>query len=364
MLILRREVFPLVFNSSFLGKVPPEILKKYIFNRIGKIDSRVLQGPGIGEDAAVIDFGDKVLVVHSDPITGASKNIGWLSLCVSTNDVATRGAIPKWISMVILLPENFNESLLNNITMEIDEAAKRLGVMIVCGHTEVTPGLNRPILISTAFGEAYKDKFITTSNARVGDFIILTKGACIEGTFIFANEFYDYLRDKVSIDVINRALDYINLLSVLRDSQLAMSVGGVTSMHDPTEGGVLGGVQEMASASSLGFIIYEDKIIVNEETRIICDVLGVDPIKTISSGSLLIAAKPEYAHLIVNLLNNSGIKASIIGEFKNREFGWKLVNSSGDVIDVSKPVLDELWRLYKTFKSNNSSSSIPLNSFV
>lgn len=344
-------MFLLVANVSFYGKVSPEVLKKYVFGRIGIVDSRVLVGPGVGEDAAVIDFGDKVLVVHSDPITGASKNIGWLSLCVSTNDVATRGAIPRWVSMVILLPEGFDENLLNNITAEIDEAAKKLGVMVVCGHTEVTPGLNRPILISTAFGEADKNRFITTSNAKPGDLIILTKGACIEGTFIFANEFSNYLIDKVPSEVIERALNYINLLSVLKDSQLAMSVGGVTSMHDPTEGGVLGGVQEMATASSLGFVIYEGNVIVNEETRVICDALGVDPLKTISSGALLISAKPDYAYSIVKVLNEAGIKASIIGEFKERMFGWKMVKVNGFVVDVSEPVLDELWRIYKLFKS-------------
>ncbi len=351
MLVLRREVSSLVVNAPFYGKVPPKILEKYIFGRIGVFDSRVLVGPGIGEDAAVIDFGDKVLVVHSDPITGASRNIGWLALCVSTNDVATRGAVPRWVSMVILLPEGFNEDLLNNITAEIDEAAKRLGIMIVCGHTEVTPGLDRPILISTAFGEADKNRFVTTGGAKPGDLIILTKGACIEGTFIFANEFSDYLTGKVSSDVIKRALNYINLLSVLKDSQLAMSVGGVTSMHDPTEGGILGGVQEMAAASSLGFVIYEGSIIVNEETRIICDILGVDPLKTISSGSLLISAKPEYAPSIVEVLNKAGIKASIIGEFKEHVFGWKMVKVDGSVVDISEPVLDELWRIYKLFKS-------------
>ncbi|MCS7368845.1 MAG: AIR synthase family protein [archaeon GBS-70-058] len=339
---------------GYLGKVPPSILEKYVFSRIGVVDERVLVKPSIGEDAAVIDFEDKVLVVHSDPITGASKHIGWLSICVSTNDVATRGAIPKWVSMVILLPENFDENLLDSITREIDDAAKKLGVMIVCGHTEVTPKLDRPILISTAFGEVSKGGVVTTRGAKPGDLIILSKGACIEGTFIFANEFYDFLIDKVPRDVIDRALGYINLLSVLKDAQLAVGVGGVTSMHDPTEGGVLGGLQEMAQASSLGFILYEDKVIVNEETKLICEVLGVDPLKTISSGALLISAKPDYAESIVNVLRDNGIKASIIGRFTNRESGWKIVKSDGSVLEVSEPVVDELWRIYGKFKSNPS----------
>ncbi|RLE54084.1 MAG: hypothetical protein DRJ26_02320 [Candidatus Methanomethylicota archaeon] len=339
-----------------LGKLPPDVLISLVFGRTGVDDPRVIVKPKIGEDAAIIDFGDKVLVLHSDPITGAIENIGWLAVNVSSNDVATRGARPKWISMVILLPESADSSLLDEITRQIDDAAKKLGIMIVCGHTEVTPGLNRPILISTAIGEAPKDRYVTTSGAKVGDKIILTKGAAIEGTAIFAYEFEDLIKDKFGEDFVERAKKYIDLISVLKEAMVAVEVGGVTAMHDPTEGGVLGGLQELAKASNVGFRINEDKVIINPETEAICDLLGADPLQTISSGSLIITSEPSRANEIVSALRKSGIKASIIGEIVDRDEGMILIKKDGSVLSVSEPVQDHLWVVLSRFREKFSPS--------
>ncbi len=333
----------MIRNKLLLGKLPPNILEKYVFNRLGAKDSRVIVGPKIGEDAAIIDFNDKVLVMHSDPITGAIENIGWLAINVSSNDVAVRGAKPKWISLVILLPENADLNLLDEITRQVDEAAKKLEIAIVCGHTEVTPNLDRPIIISTAIGETTKDKYVTTSGANVGDKIILTKGAAIEGTAIFAHEFEEYLKKHLPVEVIENAKKYIQYLSVLKEALTLIEIGGVTAMHDPTEGGVLGGLQELAKASNVGFKIYEEKVIINPETKMICNLLKVDPLKTISSGSLIATVKPEKANEAINKLKNETIKASIIGEITSE--GMKLIKSDGKIINVEKPVQDELWRI-------------------
>ncbi|MCS7366171.1 MAG: AIR synthase family protein [archaeon GB-1867-035] len=326
-----------------LGKMPPEVLESIVFGRLGVLDSRVLVKPKIGEDAAIIDFGDRVLVLHSDPITGAVENIGWLAVNVSSNDVATRGARPKWLSVVILLPENATSDLLDEITRQIDLAAKELEMMVVCGHTEVTPSLDRPILICTSIGEASKDKYVTSSGARVGDKIILTKGAAIEGTAIFAHEFEDYLKSRLSEEIVDRAKEYIKYISVLREAMIAIEVGGVTAMHDPTEGGVLGGVQELARASNVGFIVYEDRVIINPETKAICNVLNADPLKTISSGSLLITVRPNKADELVRTLISSGVKASIIGEIVDKSEGDFLVKSDGAKVKLTELVQDHLW---------------------
>jgi len=326
-----------------LGKMPPEVLESIVFGRLGVLDSRVLVKPKIGEDAAIIDFGDRVLVLHSDPITGAVENIGWLAVNVSSNDVATRGARPKWLSVVILLPENATSDLLDEITRQIDLAAKELEMMVVCGHTEVTPSLDRPILICTSIGEASKDKYVTSSGARVGDKIILTKGAAIEGTAIFAHEFEDYLKSRLSEEIVDRAKEYIKYISVLREAMIAIEVGGVTAMHDPTEGGVLGGVQELARASNVGFIVYEDRVIINSETKAICNVLNADPLKTISSGSLLITVRPNKADELVRTLISSGVKASIIGEIVDKSEGDFLVKSDGAKAKLTELVQDHLW---------------------
>ena len=335
---------------KFLGKLPPHLLKELVLKRVGKLDPRVLVGPNIGEDAAIIDLGEKVLVVHSDPITGTSENIGWLSLCVSTNDVATRGAKPLWVSVVILLPENSDMDLIDKITSQLDEAAKKLDLMIVCGHTEISPGLDRPILVTTALGEASKSNYVTSSGCKVGDAILLTKGAAIEGTLIFAAEFEDYLKNKVPVEIIQRAKSFLEKLSVLKEAMLAVDVGGISAMHDPTEGGVIGGLQELCWASGVGFKLYEEKVIINEETRIICEAIGADPLKTISSGSLLIVINRNYADKLVERLRAENIPASVIGEIINVEEGFKLVRKNGEEIRVNEPVEDELWRILRELK--------------
>ncbi|MCD6189253.1 MAG: hydrogenase, partial [Thermococcus sp.] len=170
------------------GKVPPELLEKIVFNLLGVQDERVIVKSGVGIDAAAIDFGEKVLVASSDPITGAEKHIGFYAINVNANDVATFGARPRWFLATILLPENADESLLKEIMEDIHKSAEKLGISIVGGHTEVTIGLNRPIVIGTMLGEVEKEKLVRSNGSRAGDAIILTKGAGIEGTSIIASE--------------------------------------------------------------------------------------------------------------------------------------------------------------------------------
>lgn len=326
-----------------IGKLDPSLLKELIYTSLGFRDPRVLIGPGIGEDAAVIDFDGKVLLVHSDPITGAIENIGWLAVNVCTNDIAVRGVRPLWISVVMLLPEKVTSHQVKYIASQVDEAARELQVAVVGGHSEVTSSLNRPIIITTAIGEAYKNRFVTSSGAKVGDYIILTKGAAIEGTAILSTELAKLLKEKVGEDVLRRGRGFIRMISVLKESLTAMEVGGVHAMHDATEGGVAGGLQEIAWASGVGLIAYEDKIHVHEETRIICEALNIDPLRTISSGSLIISAHPEKAEEIAASLNFKGIQASIIGKVVEKGEGLYILRRNGALMDLSNPVQEQLW---------------------
>ena len=326
-----------------VGKLDPSLLKELIYTSLGYRDPRVLIGPGIGEDAAIIDFDGKVLVVHSDPITGAIENIGWLAVNICTNDIAVRGVKPLWISIVMLLPEKVTSQQVRHIASQVDEAAKELRVAIIGGHSEVTSSLNRPIMVATAIGEAYKGRFVASSGARVGDRIILTKGAAIEGTAILSTELAGVLERKVGRDVLRRGQGFIRMISVLKDSLTAMEVGGVHAMHDATEGGVAGGLQEIAWASGVGIVAYEDKIKVHEETRVICEALNIDPLRTISSGSLIISAKPEKAEEMVESLSFKGVQASIIGKAVERGEGLYILRRNGALMDLSNPVQEQLW---------------------
>ena len=332
-------------GSLSVGKLDPDTLKQLIFSHLGTRDSRVLLGPSIGEDATVIDFGDKALVIHSDPITGAVENIGWHAVNVCANDIATRGVRPLWILTVLLLPESFSLVQLKSITRQIDEAAKELGIAVVGGHSEVTPGIDRPILVTTALGETSKAKFIRTSGAKVGDSVVMTKGVAIEGTSILAHELESTLKAKVGKEVVARAKQFVKQLSVVKDALTAVEAGGVHAMHDATEGGVAGGLQEIAWASNVGLTAHEEKMIVSPETQAICKALGVDPLRTISSGTLIISAERKGAEKIVERLKQKGISASIVGKILAKDKGAFIIRKDGTKLDLAKPVREELWRV-------------------
>jgi hydrogenase maturation factor len=335
-------------QSLSIGKIDPATLKQVIFSHLGSKDSRVLLGPSIGEDATVIDFGDKALIVHSDPITGAIENIGWHAVNVCANDIATRGVRPQWMLIVFLLPENITLDQLKSITTQVDKAAKELGVAVVGGHSEVTASVTHPILITTAVGEAAKEGFIRTSGARVGDALIVTKGAAIEGTSILAHELEVTLKSKVDKKIIKEARKFIRKISVVKDAITAVEEGGIHAMHDATEGGVAGGLQEIAWASNAGLIAYEDKMIVASETTAICEALGLDSLKAISSGTLIIACESKKAKKIIERLRREGIQASIVGKILPKNKGVYIVRKNGSKLDLSKqPVKEELWRVFK-----------------
>ena len=330
---------------SFLlsGKIPPRFLVKAVFKYLGVPNKRVILGPAIGEDAAIIKVKGKILALTTDPITGATENIGWLSVHINANDIATRGIKPLWYLCCILLPEGKNEKLLESIMKQINKAAKELGITVVGGHSEVTPGLQRPIVIGFMVGECEKEKYVTSSGAKVGDKIILTKTAGIEGTAILANELNDFLKDKIDDKVLKKAKSFIKNISVVKDALIAVKANGVSPIHDRTEGGVFNGLWELAKASGVGLLVEENRIPVAFETKIICDALKLDPLKIMSSGALLITVKKEKAEGIINALRRNRIQASIIGEIVELKKGKKLIRKNGRIIKIKPYFRDELY---------------------
>lgn len=324
------------------GKIPKELLTKYVFSCLGIPNKRVLQGPLIGEDAAVIDLGETVLIAKANPITGAEEKIGWLAVHINANDVAARGAKPLWYMSIVLLPEDSDESLLETIMQEQHEACSELGICIVGGHTEVAPGLGRPIVSGFMLGEASKADYVTTGGAKVGDHIILTKGVGIEGTGIIAAD----LRDRLiglSAETLENAVKLLDMISVVPEAEIASKLGGVTSMHTPTEGGVLNGLLEVSEASGKGFKIYEKQLLIHPETREICDKLGIDPMRLLSSGSLLIVIGPEKSGKLLDALTDAGIPAQVIGEITSDSY--IVVGIDGSETLVSNVEQDELFRI-------------------
>ena len=332
------------WNMNFLpGKVPAEILQKVVFKHLGTKRGDVVLGPAVGEDAAIVKAGEVTLVTATDPVTGAEEWLGWLAVNVCANDVATCGVKPLWFSSCILLPEGSDEELVERICGQMDKAANRLDVAIIGGHCEATPGLDHPVVVGCSIGVAENGRYVTSSGARTGNKIIMTKGAGIEGTAILASDRGEELLKVFDKQFLKKAEDYFTKISVVEEALVAFGTGGVSAMHDPTEGGVAGGLHELAEASNLGFRVFEERITVSEETRRICAYFGIDPLQLISSGTLLITATEEKAEEIVGKLLKSGIHASVIGEMKAPKIGRKLITKAGET-EIVKPISDHLWK--------------------
>jgi hydrogenase expression/formation protein HypE len=299
-----------------IGKLDIRILRK-LLQRYSTPDEKVLVGPCIGEDAAAIDMGEKVLIVATDPISFATNEIGYYSVMVNANDIATTGAEPRWYTVTILLPElPDTENLVETIFQQIHQACKKLSISLVGGHTEITPGLDRPILVGQMMGEVQRNALIRTGGARPGDLILLSKGICIEGTSIIAREKMEHLRSRgVSIDMIKRAQRFLfdPGISVVEEARLAVQAGRVNSMHDVTEGGLADGLHELSIAAGVKIEVEKDRIPVYEESRIICDAVGLDPLGVIGSGALLITAPPSEAEKVLQRAHRDGMAMTQVG---------------------------------------------------
>jgi hydrogenase maturation factor len=327
------------------GKIPSDILARNVFRYRGSKDPSVILSSSIGEDAALISFGKYVLVLKTDPVTGTTSDIGWFAVHINANDIACRGARPRWFLCDLLLPEKSSAALVDSIMKQVDRAAKQVGAAVVGGHTEVTPSLKRPIVIGYMVGLVKRNAFVTSSGARAGDHVIMTKAAGIEGTAVLASDFAKRLRRKIPRQMLLRAQKMSRHISVVNDALITVKSGGVHAMHDPTEGGLLQGLWELAEASKVGFHVHESAIPIRPETRAVCSALGVNPLRLMSSGCLLIGADRQRTKRIVRSLRRSGIDACVIGTFTNRRRGRRLVTRTGKEQEIGPLERDELYKI-------------------
>jgi hydrogenase expression/formation protein HypE len=317
-----------------IGKLPLELLARILAQAEVK-DPRVVLGPGIGLDCAVIEATEGLFFAFkTDPITFASDEIGWYAVQINANDIATSGATPRWFLTTLLLPERETTGeLAEDIIRQLQSACQDIGVTIIGGHTEITHGLNRPILVGTMIGEVSKENLVTPQGAQPGDKILLTKGVPIEATALLAGEFPEKLSKPVSLTEGNlnsrqlpgkglsqaeleqaRTFLYEPGISVLRDARLAVHAGKVHAMHDPTEGGLYTAVWELAQACGHSMIVDPALVPVPPLSRRICQILDLDPLGAIASGALLLTAPTEESKRIQAALKAEGIPCALIGE--------------------------------------------------
>ncbi|WP_027340426.1 AIR synthase family protein [Halonatronum saccharophilum] len=321
------------------GKIDIGNLKELILDKLSANRSEVLVRPKIGEDSTVIDFGEFVAVMSTDPITGVKEGMGSLAVNVACNDIAANGAKPIGIQQALLVPPDTTEDQVVGIIKDINKAAQDLGIDILGGHTEVTDIVNQPLVVCTAIGKAAKDAYITSSGAKIGDDIVVTKWTGLEGTAILATDFWDKLIGLgIDKDLLTQAKELGEELSVVPEGLIGANFK-VNSMHDVTEGGLYGSLFELTVAAESGFEIYQDLIPLHSATEIIAKKLDINPYSLIGSGMMILTT--ERGKELVEELEKAGIKATIIGKLTKDE--RRVVRDEGDLL-IKKAPSDELWR--------------------
>lgn len=307
------------------GKIPIRVLNSTFLRLTGSGSAAVVTPPLAGLDFAAIKVGRGFMIVSADPVTGVVDEIGRYAICVSANDVATSGNRPQFAETVVLLPEGADFGLAKRIALQMHEESKRLGISIVGGHTEVTPGLSRPIVAVTSF--SFVDAYVSSRDAKEGDTIMMTKTAGLEGTA-----------------VLTGSRRFLRSISVVDEAAAAYATGSVHAMHDCTEGGVLGAVFEMSLASGVGFELEAAGVPVSPETRSLCRRLKLDPLKLIGSGALLLAVPPGKEEKVAEKLSPlAGVTE--VGRFTKK--GRYLVDRKGGKTPVREAPEDELWRVLR-----------------
>jgi hydrogenase maturation factor len=304
-------------------------------------------GPRYGEDAAVIDFGGKFLVAKTDPITFTEERIGWYAVNINANDIAMLGARPRWYLATLLLPEGrATRAMTRRIFQDTVWACRALGITLCGGHTEITSGLGRPIVVGQMLGEVEKSQLVRKENQRPGDLVILTRGVAIEGTALLARARGKELERILGRGVVSRAKRrlYDPGISVVHAARLAVRSAEVHALHDPTEGGLLAGLDEIARGGHVGLRVWKEQIPVLAETRAFSRALRFDPLALIASGALLIAASPRSVPHLLRTYAQREIPAAVIGEVRPKNEGI-LIIEKGQTRPLRVPKRDEIARL-------------------
>ena len=329
------------------GKLRPETLTKLL--RHTSQAQELVVGPAVGEDAAVIDLGNQYLVVTTDPITFATERCGWYSVCVNANDIAACGGTPRYYSAAIVLPEGQTSLVdVEVLFAEIEDACREIGVHWIGGHTEVSPTVNNVLVAGQMLGEVAPEHLCRSSDAKVGDALVLVKAAAIEATAIIAIEKAEEVAAVQGEERLKKSQNFLldPGISVVREAVLAREFP-VNAMHDPTEGGVITGIREICMASNCGALVKASAIPLLPETVALCQQFGLNPLGAISSGALLLTLPAEATPGLLQQYSKVGIQGEVIGEIVPSEAGLQLVELDEKVVPLPEFAADEITKLYK-----------------
>lgn len=324
------------------GKLPWSVLWELI-RMLPVEDVDLVMGPSFGEDSAVLRVKDGFLVVHTDPITAAFKRIGWLAIHVSANDIAVRGVKPRWFLITALLPPSFSIDDAREVFNDASRALREVGGVAIGGHTEVTPDLNKPILVVTSMGFT-SSRVIFTRDAKPGDKVVVIGRVGGEGAGVLAWDFENVLVEKgVDKENIEQARRFIDEVSVVNKALLIKDC--VNTMHDPTEGGLIQGLREVAVASGVNIVIDLEKVFVEETVDKIVGCFGLDPLKMLSSGLLVATVSQSKLGELISIVEREDWSYSVIGEAVEGN-GELILRRGGKVVEtINRDVVDEIYKL-------------------
>ncbi len=338
-----------------IGKISPEIFDQIILPRLGARSPSILVGPQHGVDVGVVDLGaDQVMAITTDPFFIVPQygweRAAWFATHILASDAATSGLRPTYFAVDLNLPLSVTREALEIMWGTVHRECEQIGMAVVAGHTARYEGTDFPMVGgATVISLGPKSRYVTPNMARVGDLVIVTKGAAIEATGLFAATFPRLVADRYGPELARRADRVFDMMSVVEDAMVAASVGvrddGVTAMHDATECGVWGGLFEIAQASGVGMQIDKQKIIVREEVRKVCELFQIDPYSSISEGTLLITCRPHKAAEVVRTLADRGIESSIVGEVTPAERGMAVFEGASSR-PLEHPRVDPFWAAF------------------
>jgi len=337
------------------GKVTSAVFSDVILGRLGAGDRDVLIGPQHGVDVGVLRVAPGIaMALTTDPVFVVPgygwERAAWFAVHILASDAATSGLELRWMAVDLNLPPDITESDLAALWDAYSRACADLGLAVVTGHTARYDGCNWPMVGgATCAAVGPEHAFVTPTMAEPGDRVVVTKGAAIEATALFAATFPDRLAKGVGEGVTAAADRLFEQMTVVPEARVAAAYGlrdrGVTAMHDATEGGVLGALAELAAASQVGLRVQRDAIPVRPEVRVVCDHVGIDPYSSISEGTLVATVRPAHAEGFLAALGRAGIPAALVGDVTDRSFGTVLVDR-GRERALDHPGLDPFWAAF------------------
>lgn len=345
------------------GKITSDIFEQVVLRRLGARDPEVLVGPRHGVDVGVLRVAPgRVMAITSDPVfivpAYGWQRAAWFAVHILASDAATSGLPLRWMAVDLNLPPTIADHEILALWEAFSQTCADLGIAIVGGHTARYDGCNWPMAGgATCMAVGAEDSFVTPTMARPGDLVVVTKGAAIEATALFAATFPDRLAEGVGARVVEAADALFGQMTVVPECRVASGFGlrhrGVTSMHDATEGGVLGGLTEVAAASGVGLRVDLDAIPVRPEVRAVCDHVGIDPYTSISEGTLIATVVAGRAKEFVSRLAAEGIDAAVIGEVLGRGADSVLVTAEGERA-LAHPGTDPFWAAFARWAATAS----------